>query len=326
MGEHPDQISIEMSRIVQYLILYIRDRINLRSIWFFLIPTLLVFVFEIFCYASILKMRDEVGREVTFSFPPKKIVSLAPNITEILFALGLDEEIVGVSIHCNYPEKAKSRPRVGTYLSVDFERIVNLRPDLIIATGAGNPKDVVERLEELGLQTYVVFPKNFDGILQSIIHIGQAVDREKQASMIIQNMESRKERIVRLTRRLNKPKVFFQIGEAPIFTVGKGSFGDNLINLAGGENIAGNEKEMYPRWGIEEILKRSPDVIIISSMNPKGDYDRVLKEWERWKVISAVRNRRIHLINSDLVDRPSPRIIEGLEEVARILHPEIFKK
>lgn len=326
MGEYPDQISIKMNRTTQYPILYIKDRKNLRAIWFFLVPTLLVFVFEIVCYASLLTIRDEVGREVTFRFPPKKIISLAPNITEILFSLSLDEEIVGVSIHCNYPDKAKSKPRVGTYLGVDFERVVHIRPDLIIATGAGNPRDVVERLEKLGLQTYVVFPKNFDGILQSIIHIGQVVDRKKKALTIVQNMETRKERIVRLTKRLNKPKVFFQIGEAPIFTVGKGSFGDNLINLAGGQNIAGREKEMYPRWGIEEVIKRSPDVIIISSMNPKGDYDRVLKEWDRWKVISAVRNRRIHLINSDLVDRPSPRIIDGLEEMAKILHPEIFKK
>jgi iron complex transport system substrate-binding protein len=121
-------------------------------------------------------------------------------------------------------------------------------------------------------------------------------------------------------------KVFLQIGEAPIVTVGKGSFADNLIDLAGGENIARNEKKMYPRLGMEEILKRSPEVILISSMNPKGDYRRSLQEWSRWKVIPAVRNGRIHLIDSDLIDRPSPRIIDGLEEIAKVLHLEQFKK
>ncbi len=99
-----------------------------------------------------------------------------------------------------------------------------------------------------------------------------------------------------------------------------------LIRLAGGENIAGKEKEVYPRFGMEEILKRSPEVIVISSMNPKGDYQKVLQEWNRWKTIPAVKNGRVHIIDSDLIDRPSPRIIEGLEEFASILHPERFKK
>jgi iron complex transport system substrate-binding protein len=270
--------------------------------------------------------KDEVGREVTFPFPPKRIVSLAPNITEILFTLGIDEEIVGVSIHCNFPEKAKDKIQVGSYISLDFERVVSLKPDLVIATGAGNTRDMVERLGKLGFPTYVIFPKNFNDILQSIAHLGQVVDREKEATAVIQDMKRRRQKMVELTHGLPRPKVFLQIGEAPIVTVGKGSFGDDLIHLAGGENVSGNEKEMYPRLGMEEILKRSPEVILISSMNPKGDYRRILQEWAHWKMIPAVKNGRIHLIDSDLIDRPSPRIINGLEEVARMLHPERFKK
>jgi len=123
---------------------------------------------------------DEVGREVTLPFPPKRIVSLAPNITEILFGLGLDGEIVGVSTHCNFPEKAKSKVRVGSYIRLDFEKIASLNPDVIIATGAGNTRDMVDRLEKLGYQTYVVYPKNFMDILQSIAHIGRVVNREKK--------------------------------------------------------------------------------------------------------------------------------------------------
>jgi len=273
-----------------------------------------------------LKFKDEVGKEVTLPFPPKRIVSLAPNITEILFSLGLDEEIVGVSIHCNFPEKAKSRARVGSYISLDFEKITSLKPDLIIATGAGNTRDMVDRLEKLGFKTYTIFPKNFNDILQSIGHIGQVVNRDTKARIIIEGMRKKKQRVVELTQGLSRPKVFIQIGDAPIVTVGKGSFADDLIRIAGGENIAGNENELYPRFGMEEILKRSPEVIVISSMNPKGDYQKVLHEWTRWKTIPAVKNGRIHLIDSDLLDRPSPRIIDGLEEIARVLHPERFKK
>jgi iron complex transport system substrate-binding protein len=152
------------------------------------------------------------------------------------------------------------------------------------------------------------------------------VNREKEAEAIIQEMKRRRQRVIERTQGLPRPKVFLQIGEFPIVTVGKGSFGDNLIDLAGGENIARNEKKMYPRLGKEEILKRSPEVILISSMNPKGDYQRLLQEWSRWKMIPAVRNGRIHMIDSDLIDRPSPRIIDGLEEIAKVLHPEQFKK
>lgn len=269
---------------------------------------------------------DEVGREVTLPFPPKKIVSLAPNITEILFGLGLDKEIVGVSTHCNFPEKAKSKVRVGSYIRLDFEKIASLNPDVIIATGAGNTRDMVDRLEKLGYQTYVVYPRNFRDILQSIAHIGQVVNREEEARVIIEGMRGRCERVVELTKGLPRPKVFIQIGDVPIVTVGKGSFADDLIRLAGGENVAGKEKEVYPRLGMEEILKRSPEVIVISSMSPTGNYQKVLQEWTRWKTIPAVKNGRIHLIDSDLLDRPSPRIVDGLEELARVLHPERFKR
>ncbi len=287
---------------------------------------LVIFLGTSISYSATQKFKDEVGREVAFSFPPIRIVSLAPNVTEILFSLGLDEEIVGVSIHCNFPEKAKSKVRVGSYISLDFEKVTSLKPDLIIATGVGNTRDMVDRLGKLGFQTYVIYPKNFDDILKSIAHIGQVVNREKEARMIIEGMRKRSQRVIELTKGLPRPKVFIQIGDAPVVTVGKGSFTDDLIRLAGGENIAKKEKEVYPRFGMEEILKRSPEVIVISSMNPKGDYQKILQEWTRWKTIPAVKNGRIHLIDSDLLDRPSPRIIDGLEELAKVLHPERFKK
>jgi iron complex transport system substrate-binding protein len=268
---------------------------------------------------------DEVGRQVTVPSVPKRIISLAPNVTEILFGLGLDQEIVGVSIHCNFPERANTRTRVGSYISLDFEKIVSLKPDLIIGTGAGNTKGMVDRLKKLGVPTYIIFPRNFDGILTSVRHLGQVVDKERESLIITRNMEGRRRRIIDLTRDLPRPRVFMQIGEFPMVTVGKGSFADDLIFLAGGENVGAEEKKMYPRWGMEEVLKRSPEVILISSMNPKGNYEKVVQEWSRWKMIPAVQHGRIHLIDSDLVDRPSPRIVEGLEEMARLLHPERFK-
>ena len=271
------------------------------------------------------KFADEVGREVVFTFPPKRIVSLAPNVTEILFSLGLDTEIVGVSALSNFPEGAKRKVKVGSYVSPDFEKIVSLKPDLIVATGVGNTRDVVDRLDKLGLPTYVIFPKNVDEILRSIHHLGQVVDREREAAVIVQGMKKRRNRVVERVKDLHRPKVFLQVGEAPVVTVGKGSFADDLIRLAGGENIAGNQKEMYPRWGMEEVLQRAPEIILISAMNPKGDYQKVLQGWSRWKSIPAVKQGRIYTIDSDVIDRPSPRIVDGLEAIGRILHPEAFE-
>jgi iron complex transport system substrate-binding protein len=184
---------------------------------------------------------------------------------------------------------------------------------------------MVARLEKLGFPTYVIFPKNFDGILTSVLHLGQIVGKEKGALAIVRNMERRRQKIIDLTRNVARPRVFMQIGETPIVTVGKGSFADDLISLAGGDNVAAKEEKMYPRWGMEEVLKRSPEVVLISSMNPKGHYEKVTQEWFRWKMIPAVQNGRIHLIDSDLIDRPSPRIVEGLEEMTRLFHPELFK-
>jgi iron complex transport system substrate-binding protein len=270
------------------------------------------------------KFVDEVGREVVFSFPPKRIVSLAPNITEILFSLGLDTEIVGVSALSNYPEAAQRKAKVGSYVTPDFEKIVSLKPDLIVATGVGNTREVVDRLDKLGFPSYVIFPKNIDGVLKSIEHLGQVLDREKEAAWVVEGMKKRRERVVERIKGIPRPKVFLLVGESPIVTVGKGSFADDLIRLAGGDNIAGNQREMYPRWGMEEVLQRSPEVILISAMNPRGDYQKVLQEWSRWKSLPAVKQGRIYTVDSDVVDRPSPRIIDGLEAIARILHPEVF--
>ena len=164
----------------------------LKAGFFILMKTLLVIIVLLLSLSlgaspgmsssSPARVIDETGREVAIPPSPKRIISLAPNLTEILFTLGLDREIVGVSIHCNFPEAAKHKPRVGSYISLDFEKILSLRPDLILATGAGNTLEMVERLEKLGFPTYVIFPKNFDGILTSIRHIGQILGRGEGGS------------------------------------------------------------------------------------------------------------------------------------------------
>jgi iron complex transport system substrate-binding protein len=267
-------------------------------------------------------LTDEIGRKVKIPNSPERIVSLAPSIKEILFALGLYEEIAGVTDFCDFPEAVLNKPRVGGFVNPSIEKIVSLKPDLIIGTRDGNRMETVHRLNDLGFSVYVVNPKGFDGVIKTIQNIGEIVARKDESKRIIKNTMTRKENIVRLTQSLPKPKVFFQIGNAPIITVGRGSLGDDLISLAGGKSISEDELVTYPLYSIETILSKAPEIIIMSSMESKKDYSNLIKWWQNWKSIPAVKKSAIYVIDSDLVDRPTPRMVEGLEALAKMIHPE----
>lgn len=267
---------------------------------------------------------DEIGRKVKISNYPKRIISLAPSITEILFALGLNEEIAAVTNFCDYPEAVLNKPRIGGFINPSIEKIVSLKPDLIIATTDGNRWETIHRLSDLGFTVYLIRPKSFSGVMKAIHHIGVMVGREEESRKIIVNMISKKEEIATRTKSLPKPKVFFQIGYAPIMTVGRETLADDLIRLAGGKSISENESVNYPLYNIETILSKAPEIIIISSMDSNKDYMNLVEKWRNWKSIPAVRMNTIYVIDSNLVDRSTPRIVEGLEALAKMIHPEVF--
>jgi iron complex transport system substrate-binding protein len=265
---------------------------------------------------------DEIGRRVRIPHSIKRIVSLAPSITEILFDLGLNEEIAGVTDFCDYPEAALNKPKIGGFANPSIEKIVSLKPDLIIATRDGNRRETIQRLNDLGFSVYVINPKGFDGVMRTIENIGEVVGRGDESRRIIRNMMIKKEHIVTLTRSLPKPRVFFQVGDAPMITVGNGTLANDLICLAGGRSISEDEQMSYPLYSIETTISKAPEIIIISSMESKKSYLNLIKMWQNWKSIPAVKMDAIYVVDSNLVDRPSPRIVEGLEEMLRIIHPE----
>lgn len=267
---------------------------------------------------------DEVGRKVTVPDSPKRIVSMAPSLTEILFSLGLREEIAGVTDFCDYPEAALTKQRIGGFVNPSIEKIVSLKPDLILGIKDGNRLDTVRRLSDLGFSVYVVDPTGFDGVVKTIKNIGEVVRRREKSTEIVRKITKKKEAVVRLTQSLPRPKVFFQVGYSPIVTVGRGSLGDDLIRLAGGRSISENESGSYPVYGVETILSKAPEVIILSSMDTKRDYLNLMKMWQSWKELPAVKMNAIYVIDSNLVDRPTPRIVEGLETLAKMIHPEAF--
>jgi iron complex transport system substrate-binding protein len=269
-------------------------------------------------------MIDEMGRKVKISNPARRIISLAPSITEILFELGLNEEIAAVTNFCDYPEAVLNKPRIGGFINPSIEKIVSLKPDLIIAAGDDNRWETIHRLSDLGFTVYLIRPKSFYGVMKTIYHIGEMVGREDGSRKILANMILKKEDIVKRIKSFPKPKVFFQIGYAPIITVGKGTLADDLISLAGGNSISGDESVSYPLYSVETIISKGPEIIIVSSMGSKKNHLNLVKKWQNWTSIPAVKRNAVYVVDSNLVDRPTPRIVEGLEALAKMIHPGVL--
>ena len=267
--------------------------------------------------------KDALGRTVTLKTPPKRIVSMAPSLTEILYYLGLEDRIAGVTQFSYYPPEAARKPNVGSYINLNAERIVSLNPDLAIGTKDGNKPTTVRLLEQAGIPVYIVNPRNIEDVISTIYAIGELCGVGKRAKELSTRLGTRVNRIWAKTMSLKKPLVFLQINIKPIMTVNKNTFHHDVIRLAGGDNMTSDEPITYPRISIEEVMRKGPDVIIISSMERGGSFERARKGWMKWSSIPAVKERRVHLINSDLLDRPSPRIVKGLETMARLIHPEV---
>lgn len=253
----------------------------------------------------------------------QRIVSLAPNITEILFALGLGDRLIGVTQHCNYPAEALSKTRVGSYIDLNIEKILSLKPDLVIATADGNEKGSVERLAGFGIPVLVTNPKNLNQVYETIESIGRVTQQAQGAEDLVRSLKKRADRVIAACSGLPHPRVFLQINENPLITVGKDTFHNSLIHLAGGVNLSSQEAIKYPKYSLEQVLRLNPEVILITSMERGAGAERKKERWQQWKQLPAVRNGRIQLLNSDLLDRPSPRLIDGLEALARAIHPEL---
>ena len=252
-----------------------------------------------------------------------RYICLAPSTTEILFALGLDEEIIGVSSYCNYPDKAKTKNKVGDFSRPNIEKILSLKPDYIFCTGLKQAAAVTE-LRRLNLKVYVSDPINMKELFGSIRDMGKITGREKEAEYLIKDMESQIEKVasqVKLVPLNKKPKVFIEIWNEPLMTAGGGSFIDELLALAGGINIASDTRQAYSIFSAEEVIKRNPDCIILTYMARERPL-KLIGERFGWKEISAVKNNRLYNdINSDILLRPGPRIVEGLKEIYKKLYP-----
>ncbi|MFQ5868181.1 MAG: ABC transporter substrate-binding protein [bacterium] len=267
---------------------------------------------------------DDLGREVRFNHPPQRIVSLDPSITEILFALGLNSEVVGVTNYCDYPEQARSKSKVGGYIDPNIEAIALLEPNLVVTTLKADTPRLIQQLENFGIRVFVLDPKRIEDIFENISSLAKLTSREERARELLGNLKQRLHEVKTKVDGISRPGVFLEMGADPLISVGPGSFANDLIQIAGGRNVAGQSSSRYPRYTLEEILLADPEVIIICSMTPDDPCLAQKRWWQRWTNMSAVRNRRIYIVEANLITRPGPRMIVGLMEIAKAIHPEIF--
>jgi len=265
---------------------------------------------------------DAMGRKVVLDRVPERIITLAPSLTEIVYFLGLGDRVVGVTELSSYPREARLKPKVGSYVDLNAERIISLSPDLVIGTADGNQPWVIELLEKAGIPVFVVNPRNTREVIETIVGIGRLCGVVDKALPLADELSARVDGIVAKTAGLDRPLVFLQVNAKPIMTVNGNTFSSDLIRLAGGRNMADREPITYPRISLEEVVRQEPEVIIISSMERGGEFERVKEQWLSLKMIPAAKTGRVHLVDSDLIDRPSPRVVEGLELLARRIHPD----
>lgn len=269
------------------------------------------------------ELTDDLGRKVTIDKKPERIVSLAPSNTEILFALGLREEVVGITEFCDYPEEAKFKEKIGGFSDPNVEKIVELKPGLVLATGMH--QKILGDLEEVDLRVFVLDPRSIDDVLGNIEVVGELTGKKETAESLVAEMKKKIDGVKKKVAGLSgeeKPLVYYEVWNDPIMTVGPGALVYEIIQVAGGKNIAADAQEEYPKLSLEVLIEKNPQVII-ASKGSMGDPGKV-KERKGWEDISAVKEGKVYIIDEDKVVRAGPRVVDGLVEVAKILHPELF--
>ncbi len=250
------------------------------------------------------------GDGVSSGAAPSRIISLAPSNTEILFALGLGDRIVGVTEYDDYPPEAKGKEKIGGFKTVNIEKVVSLEPDLVLATG-GVQTEVVENLKGIGVPVVVLDAKNVGDVLENIMLVGRITGREKEAGKLVNDMK-RRINPVKKSRHGRPKRTMFIIWGNPLMVAGPDTFANDLIDLAGGENIFSDAVTQYPEVSMESVIERDPEVII--SGGHAGLNFTLLKTQAGWSEISAVKNNSLYVINADIVSRPGPRIVTAVEQ------------
>lgn len=273
-------------------------------------------------------LTDGLGRAVILDTPAQKIISLAPSNTEMLFALGAGAQVAGRDDFSNYPEEAAALPSVGGSMgNYNLEMITSLQPDLVLAAEINTPEQV-KAIEELGFKVYYLpNPQDFDGLFENLRTVGALTGKMQQAEQLASTLLGRVQAVTgKLASVTEKPVLFYEIDASEPtkpYTAGKGTFIDMLITAAGGQNAAG-ELEFYPQLSLEALLEINPAIILLGDSN-YGITVESVGQRPGWDALDAVKNGKVYPFNDDLVSRPTPRMVDALEQIARLLHPDLFE-
>jgi iron complex transport system substrate-binding protein len=269
---------------------------------------------------------DDLDRRVTIPTKVQRVVSLAPSVTESVFAVGAGDRLVGVTTFCNYPEEAKSIQKVGDTLNPSIETIVALKPDIVFVSSASQLESFMNTLEKNGITVYVMNPGSFDGVIHNLEQLGIIFGTTELSQKLVRQLEDREQTILRTLgtplqrddKRVGTVRVFVQISKEPLFTIGKDAFLNDLLLNAGGRSVTESVPAAFPKLSKETALALQPEAIILSDSSDNQEPNEVLRN------SPAVKNGRVYKIDADIISRPGPRLIEALEQIAKMLHPEKF--
>ena len=271
---------------------------------------------------------DDAGRTVTFDRPPTRIISLSPGHTETLYALGLGDHVVMTDTYSDYPPENKPKAKLNTFPKPNLEEIVSLRPDLVVTLVEGN--DFIQEMDARHINVLKLFPGTFDDTLRDIDLLGKVTGTEPRAQQITANMREREASIVARTKNAPKPRVLYELDASDPskpYVAGAGGYFGNLVPLAGGKNVFDNVKGPSAQVSSEQIVARDPQIILLADAdapyNPQTP--AMVKARQGWSQITAVRTGKIYPVDGNLLTRPGPRLVDGLEQMAKLIHPELFK-
>jgi iron complex transport system substrate-binding protein len=249
-----------------------------------------------------------------------RVVSLAPSSTEILFALGAGDLLVGVDQFSDWPPAARSVPRVGNELTPSVERIVALHPDVVLAATSANTRDLVDQLTRLGIRVVVSRADTFADVWRDLATIGAAVHRADAAARLTSSLRGRLDAVAARVAGQPRPRALVVVWTEPLTVAGGHCFVDEAIATAGGANVAGDAPVPFPQYSLERLLARAPEVILVGSHGAAPVLEPILAQAS----LPAVRQKRVHRIDGDLVFRPGPRLVDGVEQLAKLIHPELY--
>ncbi len=265
-----------------------------------------------------IQLKDGTGAAVILKSEPKRIVSIVPSVTEMVYAVGLGDRLVGATAWCTYPEEAKKLPKVGD-VNINIEAVLALKPDLVVAD-VSMSSATIDKLRELGIPVLAVNARNISEMLDALVLLGTAGGRGDDARLLAASLSDRVEKVRRAAAAAkSRPSVFVEIWNEPLMTAGGGTYVDELITLAGGRNIAGKTTG-WPMFSSEAVIAENPDLIILTNFNRGEAMGR-----KAWAGLAAVKSGNVVEFNPDLLVRACPRLVDGLEMLAKLLHPELFR-